>query len=274
MIKVPDATLTTLAKTKAMGGDIRVVYSVSDAVQIAKDNPDRNIVWLGIGFETTAPMTSFTLEKKPPDNFFVLSDFRLVPPAMHLLASDPEFDINGFVLPGHVSTIIGTEPYEEFPKKYKLPCVVAGFDPVDFMISIDKILDQIISEEYFVDNAYPRVVKSEGNIKAINSMKNVFKIADAKWRGIGTIGKSGYLLNKEYENYDARVLLDEPIIHNKDLQKGCLCGKVILGKIEPEACGHFLKRCTPETAIGPCMVSDEGTCRIRASYRNIDPLTS
>ena len=275
MLKVPDHSLMTLNQSKAMGNDIRVVYSVSDAVQYAKENPNKKFIWLGIGFETTAPMTSFVLEKeKLPENFFVLTDFRLVPPAMHLLCNDPEFDIDGYVLPGHVSTIIGTNPYEIFPKKYLIPCVIGGFNSIEFLIALDKTLEQILESDAHVYNAYPKVVKKEGNRSAIESMKNVFDIVDAKWRGIGIIPKSGYELNAEFSNHNARNLLDEPIIVTNDLPKGCKCGGVILGKVEPEDCPHFLRQCTPETAIGPCMVSDEGTCRIRATYMNFQMTTS
>ncbi len=268
MFKVPDASLTTLSQAKAKGNEIRVVYSVSDAVKIADDNPNRQIVWLGIGFETTAPMTSYVLEKGVPENFYVLSDFRLVPPALHVLASDRDFDLDAFILPGHVSTIIGTKPYEEFPKKYKIPCVVAGFDPLDFLVAMDKTLDQIDNGLSMVQNAYPRVVKKEGNPMALKSMENIFQIVDARWRGVGIIPKSGFELKKKLDDHNARLLLDEPIEVENDLPKGCKCGKVILGQVEPESCPHFLKRCTPETAIGPCMVSDEGTCRIRSKYQD------
>lgn len=270
MFKVPDANLTTLAGARAEGLDIRVVYSVSDAIDIAKKNPDKKIAWLGIGFETTAPMTAHVIKNNPPNNFYVVTDFRLVPPAMDLLLTDPEHELDGFVLPGHVSTIIGTDPYERFPVQYGIPSVVGGFDALDFLIAIDKILEQIIDGKAFVHNAYPRVVTREGNELAKMMMDEVFEIVDAKWRGIGTIPKSGYALAPKYKKHDARDLLEIPIEEEKDLAKGCRCGGVILGKIDPITCPHFLRRCTPETAIGPCMVSDEGTCRIRATYREID----
>ncbi|MHA2028925.1 MAG: hydrogenase formation protein HypD [Candidatus Kariarchaeaceae archaeon] len=275
MLKVPDHTLSTLNQSRARGNDIRVVYSVIDAVRYAKENPDKNLIWLGIGFETTAPMTSYVLENhKLPENFYVLTDFRLIPPAMHILCKDPEFDIDGYILPGHVSTIIGTIPYEIFPKQYGIPCVVGGFDSIEFLVALDKTLEQIIENDAYVYNAYPKVVKQEGNIFAIESMENVFDEVDAKWRGVGIIPKSGYELNQQYSDHNARNLLDEPIIVTNDLPEGCKCGKVILGKVEPEDCPHFLRRCTPETAIGPCMVSDEGTCRIRATYMNVMPDTN
>ncbi|MCE7734041.1 MAG: hydrogenase formation protein HypD [Candidatus Heimdallarchaeota archaeon] len=275
MLKVPDHNLITLNQSKAKGSDIRVVYSVSDAVRYAFENPDKNLIWLGIGFETTAPMTSFVLEKqKLPENFFILTDFRLVPPAMHILCRDPEFDIDGYILPGHVSTIIGTKPYEIFPEQYQIPCVVAGFDAVEFLLALDKTLEQILESDAYVYNAYPKVVKPEGNIAAIDSMKNVFNEVDAKWRGVGIIPKSGFELKEEYSDHNARNLLDNPIVVTNDLPEGCKCGKVILGKVEPEECPHFLRKCTPETAIGPCMVSDEGTCRIRATYINVLPSTN
>ncbi|MHA2253001.1 MAG: hydrogenase formation protein HypD [Candidatus Kariarchaeaceae archaeon] len=269
MFKVPDGNLVTLSQAKAKGNDIRLVYSVTDAINIAREHEKTNVVWLGVGFETTAPMTSFVLEQGVPENFFVLSDFRLVPPAMHILSQDTEFDLNAFILPGHVSTIIGTDPYEDFPNLYHIPCVVAGFDPLDFLVAMDKTLKQIEMGETKVENAYPRVVKKEGNKIALKSMANAFQIIDAKWRGVGIIPNSGYELHSRFDDHNARNLLDEPIPITQDLPPGCQCGKVILGQVEPESCRHFLKRCTPETAIGPCMVSDEGTCRIRAKYIDI-----
>ncbi len=266
MFKVPDSELITLSNTKSNGYDIRIVYSINDAVKIANNNSNKKIIWLGVGFETTAPMTAFTLINNPPTNFFVLSDFRLVPPAMELLLSDPKHDLDGFVLPGHVSTIIGTKDYDQFPEKYNIPCVVGGFDALDFLIAIDMILKQIIRGDSIVENAYPRVVKAEGNTIALKMMNKVFKVVDAKWRGIGIIKKSGFELSERFVKYDAKALLLEPIKSDRDLIKGCLCGNVILGKAVPQSCPHFLKKCTPETPIGPCMVSDEGTCRIRVLY--------
>lgn len=270
MFKVPDGRLKTLSQAKGDGGDIRVVYSVTDATKIARENPNRKVVWLGIGFETTAPMTSFILQQLPPDNFFVLSDFRLVPPAMEVLVNSPEFDLDGFIIPGHVTTVMGTTEYDVFAEVYNVPCVVGGFDPIDFMVAIDKIMDQILAGDPKIENAYPRAVRREGNQIAKASMEEVFSVVDAKWRGVGIVPKSGLELSEKYQKFDAQQLLKKPIEVTNDLPKGCRCGSVILGKAEPDECPHFLKRCTPETAIGPCMVSDEGTCRIRAIYQSID----
>jgi hydrogenase expression/formation protein HypD len=269
MFKVPDASLQTLAQTKAKGTDIRIVYSVREAIQFARDNPDRDIIWLGVGFETTAPMTSFVLQNNPPENFYVLSDFRLVPPALDFLLSLPTFDLDGFVLPGHVTTVMGTDQYKKYPTEFNVPCAVAGFDPVDFLVAMDKMLDQILENTPRVDNAYPRAVKPEGNLLAKESMNTVFRIHDAKWRGVGMIPDSGYYLSPEFEEHDADKLIDLEIDTDADLPKGCKCGGVILGQVDPTECPHFLRKCTPETAIGPCMVSDEGTCRIRATYREV-----
>ena len=267
MFKVPDGSLRTLAKAKAQGNDIRIVYSVLDALNLAKKHPNKNVVWLGIGFETTVPMTAYALLNDPPSNFYVLSDFRLVPPAMHVLNQDPEFDLDGYILPGHVSTIIGTKPYEEFPKKYGTPGVIAGFEATDFLIGLDKLLELLLAGRKEIFNAYPRVVKPEGNTMALKVIEEVFQVVDAKWRGVGVIPLSGLELKPEFDDHNARFLLKQPIEEGADLAKGCICGKVILGKAEPETCPHFLRRCTPETPIGPCMVSDEGTCRIRAKYQ-------
>lgn len=268
MFKVPDQKLVTLARAKSEGLDIRIVYSVSDAIKIARENPNRKVVWLGIGFETTAPMTAYTLMNNPPANYFVLADFRLVPPALDVLISDPNHNLDGFILPGHVSTIIGTEPYERFASQNKMPGVVGGFEPIDFLLAMDMMMQQILEKKPRIDNAYPQVVTKEGNQMALDALEEAFIIADAKWRGIGIIPKSGYELADKYKQHDAKSLLKEPIVLDNDLFKGCQCGSVIMGKIKPQECGHFLKRCTPETALGPCMVSDEGTCRIAALYQS------
>ncbi len=270
MFKVPDHKLQTLAMARSNGLDIRVVYSVMDALSIALDNPSKKIVWLGVGFETTAPMTAHVILNNPPNNFYILSYFRLVPPAMEVLVNDPDQNLDGFILPGHVSTIIGSVPYNTFADKYKLPGVIAGFDPIDFLIAIDYILKQIQEGVSRIDNAYPQVVKENGNIQAINALKSAFNIVDARWRGIGVIPKSGYKLKEKYKEHDANLLLSEPITIKEDLTRGCRCGKVILGKVKPKECPHFLRKCTPEHALGPCMVSDEGTCRIAAIYPNLE----
>ncbi len=269
MFKVPDTSLKSLAHLKAEGHDIRTVYSVMDAVNIARNNPDKKVIWLGVGFETTAPMTAYEILKQPPTNFYVLSDFRLVPPALHLLLGDPEHELAGIILPGHVTTVMGLEEYEEFPNKYKIPMAVAGFEPVEFLYGLETLLRMIIEKDYSVKNSYSKVVRYEGNKKAKEVMRKVFKVVDAKWRGIGMIEKSGYELREEFKSYNARSLITFDINLEYDLPKGCKCGGVILGKVEPERCPHFLRRCTPETAIGPCMVSDEGTCRIRATFRMV-----
>lgn len=269
MLKVPDTSLSSLANVKTEGYDVRVVYSVRDAVKLAVEHPDKNIVWLGVGFETTAPMTAYEMLKTPPENFFVLTDFRLVPPALDLLLDDREQDLDGIIMPGHVLTITGTNPFDNYPEKYKIPFVVAGFEAVEFLYAIDLMLKQIIEHRHQQENAYPKVVKPEGNIKAKEVLAQVFDTVDAKWRGIGEIPQSGYELKSDFAAHNARTLLQTEINLEYDLPKGCRCGKVILGKVEPEECPHFLKKCTPETPVGPCMVSDEGTCRIRATYRSV-----
>ena len=269
MFKVPDTTLKSLSHLKAEGCDIRTVYSAMDAVKIADKNPDTLVIWLGVGFETTAPMTAYELLKGPPENFYVLADFRLVPPALDLLLSDPEHELTGIILPGHVTTVMGLVEYEEFPKRYGIPMVVAGFEAVEFLYALAVLLRMMVDGEVGVKNAYSKVVRYEGNPKAKEVMNKVFKVVDAKWRGIGSIDQSGFELNEKFSVHNARKLINFKISLDYDLPKGCKCGGVILGKAEPEECPHFLKRCTPETAIGPCMVSDEGTCRIRAKFREV-----
>lgn len=269
MLKVPNSRLESLYKARAQGFDIRIMYSVKESVELALNNPNKSIIWLGVGFETTAPMTSYILENKIPKNFFVLSDFRLVPPAMRLLSEDPQFDLNGYILPGHVSTITGINYFKEFPLKYKIPCVVAGFDSLEFLYALDIMLNHILNHQNKISNAYAKVVTEAGNKKAQQSINHVFDIVNAKWRGIGEIKNSGLELKSEYDEHNARFLLEKNERIEEDLPKGCKCGLIILGKNEPENCPHFLHRCNPDNPIGPCMVSDEGTCRIRATYMTV-----
>jgi hydrogenase expression/formation protein HypD len=271
MFKVPDGRLNSLSKAKARGANIRIVYSVRDAISLATKHPTRRVIWLGVGFETTAPMTSFVLEKGPPENFQLLSDFRLVPPALRSLIDMPTFDLDGFILPGHVCAVTGWQYFDEFASRYEIPCVVAGFDPIEFLVALDKLLDQLISGNPQVYNAYPHVVTKDGNRKAQRSMDKVFDIVDSSWRGIGTIEQSGLELKNKYEKHDAYQIIGK-VSQQSDLPKGCLCGAVILGQTNPQECPHYLRRCSPNNAIGPCMVSDEGTCRIRATYQELEQL--
>ncbi len=264
MLKVPSASLDSLDTVRAAGADIRMVYSARDAVNMAEGEPEKEFIWFGVGFETTIPMTAFEIIKGLPSNLKVLPSYRIVPPAMTLLCEDPDFPLDGFICPGHVSVIIGTTPYEPYAAKYRTPCAIAGFEPVDVMLGVKSILAQLSNDEPIVDNVYTRVVRSEGNPAALAAIKKAFKLVDAKWRGIGVIPQSGYDLADEFAHVRAETISLPPV--SQDFYKGCLCGAVILGKAHPTDCPHFMRRCTTDTPLGPCMVSDEGTCSIVAKF--------
>ncbi len=261
MIKVP-GSYSSLQQVKAGGANIRVVYSVLDALKIAEDNSDKSVVFFGVGFETTAPTTASAIleaRRLGIKNFFFLSVHKLVPPAMKALLDAGEVKIDGFICPGHVSTIIGSKPYEFIPRQYGIPCVVAGFEPLDILQTIDMLIEQLNKEEARVDIQYRRAVRQDGNPTALNYMNMVFEVTDASWRGIGTIPESGLKLRPEYEQFDAervfRIVTKPP----KEVA-GCRCGDVLRGVATPVECPLFGKACTPEHPAGPCMVSTEGTC--------------
>jgi hydrogenase expression/formation protein HypD len=252
----------SLEECRIDGADVRVVYSPMDSLKIAKDNPSKRIVFLGVGFETTTPTIAATVleaKKSKIDNFLVYPLFKLVPPALELILTNPELKIDGFILPGHVSTIIGESPYKFVAKKHKIPGVITGFEPLDILYCVKLLLSQIEKNEPKIQNEYGRSVQPKGNEIAIKITDTVFEPEDAKWRAIGMIPKSGLGFREEFQHFDAKkhfkikdVDLPEP--------KGCICGEVLIGKAIPPQCKVFGKRCTPSTPVGPCMVSSEGTC--------------
>lgn len=254
----------SLIDAKAEGADVRVVYSTSDAVDMAQKEPDKEFVFFTVGFETTAPSTAVEIEKKPVGNLSFLVSHRVVPPAMELLAKMPDLNLNGFIAPGHVSTIIGVKPYELFPTQYGLPTVVAGFEPLDLLFAIYLIVKQLHEGKPKLENEYTRGVQTEGNFKAQQLINNVFAITDGKWRGLGTIPRSTMILKDAYTNYDALRKYEIQLVDGVDSQPGCLCHLVVIGKIKPISCPLFLRTCTPQNPVGACMVSMEGTCRVWA----------
>ncbi|MCD6484381.1 MAG: hydrogenase formation protein HypD [Candidatus Odinarchaeota archaeon] len=266
MVKTP-ATETSLWDARASGANVVVVYSAHDAIDLARKNPNKEVVFFSVGFETTTPGIAAEIYDGPPENFSILSSHRLVPPAVDALLSSDEIKIDGIIAPGHVSTIIGTKPYEIFPKKYNLPVSVAGFEPLDILLCVYQILNQIQENNPHVDNEYFRTVKPEGNVKAQRIMYSVFDVVDAAWRGIGVIPKTGLEVKEKYSEHNARkkfeIHLDKP---SQDIAPGCSCNKIMLGQIYPNECPMFGKVCTPRKPYGPCMVSDEGTCRIWYKY--------
>ncbi|MEW5806411.1 MAG: hydrogenase formation protein HypD [Acidobacteriota bacterium] len=262
MMKVP-ATDGSLFDVKSSGGKIHVVYSPSDAVSMARENPYEEICFFGVGFETTAAPVAAAILSRPPDNFSMISSHRIIPPALELLLNRDDVAIDGFILPGHVTTVMGYSEYEDFPKKYGKGVAIAGFEPADVLLAILNLVEQVIEKDYKVFNCYRRSVTREGNRLAREAIQNVFEISDSRWRGIGIIKNSGLKLRTEFQKYDAvkkfQLRKEKESI---DLNPGCLCHLIMIGKIEPPECPMFGKRCTPEFPYGPCMVSSEGTCRL------------
>jgi hydrogenase expression/formation protein HypD len=262
MMRVPGSA-GTLADAAARGGRVQVVYSPLDALELARREPGARVVFLGVGFETTAPATAGCLLKAKQeglDNFYLLSLHKLVPPALRALAALPDLRVDGFILPGHVSAVIGSDAYTFLPAEFGIPCVVAGFETVDVLQAIRR-LQEMQEEGPAVEIAYRRVVKPGGNPRAMEVMREVFEESPADWRGLGPIPASGLVLREEWRRFDAstfEVELPEPAG-----DRGCRCGEVLVGRIKPPQCSLFAGGCTPEHPIGPCMVSTEGTC---ASY--------
>jgi len=263
VLRVPGSR-TSLLEAKAEGADVRIVYSVSDAEKMAVKEPDKEFSFFAIGFETTAPSTAVEILKTPPENLSFLVSHRLIPPAMKMLVEMKDLNLNGFIAPGHVSTIIGLKPYEIFPRLYSMPTVVAGFEPLDILFGVYMILKQLREGKSRLENEYTRAVQWKGNAKAQELMQKVFDVVDGNWRGLGTIPSSKFTLNEEYTAYDTHLKHDVKVEHGVDIQHGCRCHLVIIGKIKPTECPLFMKICTPQKPIGACMVSIEGTCRIWA----------
>lgn len=270
MIRVP-GTRSSLDKEKAKGADVRVVYSPLDALKIAKDNPEKQVVFLGVGFETTTSPTAATIIRAKNEkltNFSVLSLHRIIPPALDVL-SQGKLNINGYLCPGHVSTVIGEEPYDQVAKKYKIPSVIAGFEALDILEGIYLLLKQIRDGQAKAENAYKRAVKKEGNLLAKKIVDQVFEIVDADWRGIGVIPKSGLAIRESLSEFDAEKRFTISVEEAKPY-KGCKCGEVLKGLIAPPECANFAKACTPENPLGPCMVSSEGACAAYHRYGGLE----
>ncbi|MCX8204906.1 MAG: hydrogenase formation protein HypD [Candidatus Nezhaarchaeota archaeon] len=265
MYRVPGSEFS-LAEARALGGDVRVVYSISDAVKIAEESPSRQVAFFSIGFETTAPTTASMLIEGVPRNFSVLVSHRLIPPAMELLMGVSEVYFDGFICPGHVATIIGTRPFKIFPEFYRMPTVIAGFEPLDVLLAVKHIVDQVEAGVARLVNEYRRLVREDGNVKAQRLMEEVFEVCDARWRGIGRVPSSGLRLKEKYGEHDARLRFNVKVEGSRDLKPGCSCHLVLIGKLAPPECPLFAKACTPRAPQGPCMVSSEGTCNIWYRY--------
>lgn len=266
MTRVPGST-SSLFKERADGRDIRIVYSPLDALQIAQENPERQVVFVGVGFETTTPLIAAALKhakRMGLANFSVYVAHKSVPNTLDVLVNDPEVQIDAFILPGHVSTIIGAKPYQFIAEKYHIPGVITGFEPVDVLQGIAMIMRQIHDGEAKIEIAYRRGVRPEGNQVAIAAIEEVFEPCDATWRGLGVIPGSGYALRDEYAEFDALKRFS-PTVEPTVEPAGCQCGDVLRGVIYPNQCKLFARVCTPEHPVGPCMVSSEGSCA--AYYR-------
>ena len=272
LLKVPGKN-SSLYKERTNGKDIRVVYSSLDALEIALDNPKKKVLFLGVGFETTAPAIALTIketEKRKIKNLFFLLSLKRIPPVMEYLLNDKEIKIQGFLCPGHVSTIIGTRPYEVIVNKYKIPCCIAGFEPLDILEGIYILLREILEKRPIVFNQYSRVVKKEGNPKALRIINEVFKITPSLWRGLGKVNESGFALKDRYLNFDIEKVIPLKLKKKDGKKNKCLCGEVLKGKIKPLDCPLYAKVCNPLNPFGPCMVSQEGTCYAYYRYEKKD----
>ena len=265
MLRVP-ATNISLAELKSKRADVRVVYGPHDAVKIAQNNPNKEIVFFAIGFETTVPLTGYEIKANPPSNFSVICAHKLIPAALELLISQSKLNIDGFISPGHVSTIIGLKPFKIFSYAYKVPNVIAGFEPNDVLLAILMLLKQIKEKKYETLNEYSRVVKPEGNLVAQKVIEEVFESVSSPWRGIGRVLDGGLAIRDKFEKYNADRKFNIKIGKSQDIPPGCSCHLIMVGKLLPNECKLFKKECTPLNPIGPCMVSNEGTCTIFYKY--------
>ena len=262
MVRVPGskASLETFSP--------RIVYSALDVLNIALDNPDKDVIFIGVGFETTSPTIAATIlaaEKRKIKNFYILPAFKLIPPALEFIAQSPRINVQGFILPGHVSVIIGSKPYQFLADKYNIPGCITGFEPIDILQGILNLVKQIAEKGAGINIEYSKVVKPEGNKRAQEILYKIFQVCDADWRGIGMIPKSGLALKERFKKFDVRRRFKISLPKFAE-PKGCICGKVLLGLNLPVDCALFGKKCTPLSPVGPCMVSSEGSCAAYYKY--------
>ncbi|MEQ8974848.1 MAG: hydrogenase formation protein HypD [Coleofasciculus sp. C1-SOL-03] len=259
----------SLLQAKAAGADIRMVYSPLDSLQIAKNNPDKEVVFFGLGFETTAPSTALTILQADAEglqNFSMFCNHVLVIPALQALLDNPDLQLDAFIGPGHVSMVIGTEPYHFIAQQYQKPLVVSGFEPLDILQSLWMILQQLIQGRCEVENQYDRIVQPQGNRVALDAMNTVFEVRQKfEWRGLGDIPNSGFKIRPDYAQFDAEVKFTLPNRQVAD-HKACQCGEILKGVMKPWQCKVFGTACTPENPIGTCMVSSEGACAAYYKY--------
>ena len=266
MTRVPGST-SSLLKEQAAGRDIRIVYSPLDALTVAKENPTRPVIFVGVGFETTTPLVAMAIKRAKAmglANFSVYAAHKNMPGALDVLMGDPELKVNALILPGHVSTIIGMKPYQFLAEKYHIPGVVTGFEAVDVLQGIAMLVRQLHEGRAEIEIAYERGVRTDGNPVAQKIIADVFDTCEATWRGLGPIPDSGYCLKPEFAEFDAVARFQPDVEPTRD-PRGCRCGDVLRSFIAPNQCPLFDKVCTPENPVGPCMVSSEGSCA--AYYR-------
>ena len=268
MLKVPGST-SSLAEAQTAGADVRVVYSPLDALAVAEARPDKNVVFLAVGFETTAPTEAAAVlaaEQRGLTNFFLLSAQKLVPPVMRALLDDPAAQVDGFLLPGHVAVVTGTRIFDFLAADYRVPGVVGGFRPAEILRALHMLVRQCAAGEARVENAYGSVVRPEGNPAARAAVDRVYESADTAWRGLGVIPASGLKMRAAYAAYDFAAVRPLDTGDVPDGRRGCRCGEVLRGRIVPKDCALFGRGCVPEHAVGPCMVSVEGTCAAWYKY--------
>lgn len=266
LIRVPGSS-SSLEKEKLKGADIRIVFSGLEALNIARSNPEKTIIFLGIGFETTAPGTAVTVKQAGEQglkNFFLLSAHKVMPPVMEAIAREG-IQIDGFICPGHVATITGSQMFDFLPLKYSLGCVIAGFEPADLLQSVLMLVRQVNSKSPVVEIQYSRAVTPTGNTVAQRYLSEVFEPGDSNWRGFGIIPQSGLVLKKEYEDFDAGKRMPVTVnLHREDPL--CICSEILRGFKKPDNCPLFRRACTPENPVGACMVSAEGACNSYFKY--------
>lgn len=266
LMRVPGSA-SSLEKEKAKGADVRVVFSGLEALEIAENNPGKQVVFLGIGFETTTPGTAVTVslaKKRGIGNFCLLSSHKIMPPAMDSIINGG-IKINGFICPGHVATVTGSQDFDFIPDKYGLACVITGFEPVDLLQSVYMLVKQVSMQTPSVEIQYRRAVSESGNRIALGQIKEVFEKCDSEWRGLGIIPMSGLRLRPEYESFDAEKNFPLKVTQVKENNK-CLCGQILRGFKSPPDCSLFEVVCSPENPVGACMVSDEGACNTYYKY--------
>jgi len=273
MLRVPGSVPgDNLLLRRAKGARVEIVYSPMDALRIAQEHPERQVVFLGVGFETTAPGTAATIltaEQQHIANFSVLSMLKCVEPALRALIAEPGFDVQGFICPGHVASIIGETGFRFLPEEYGIPAAISGFEAEDILASVYRLLRQIEKKQPLLENTYSRAVSKEGNSAARQIMDLCFAPCDELWRGLGVIPGSGLGIRKEYAAFDAQARFGIRFPES-EAPSACRCGDVICGKLHPNACPMFAKRCLPEDPVGPCMVSSEGACAAAYKYGDLD----